>query len=84
MIEATTCKDLLLVFLTENTLPPGNLQHKTLLEKNEKFGGAVSESFNQNTTHVLFPRGVDYHAGIESLKSIATPIKETVALVTID
>ena len=44
----------------------------------------MSKSFNQNTTHVLFPHGVDYHAGIESLKSIATPVQETVALVTID
>ena len=40
----------------------------------------MSDRFNENTTHVLFPRGVDYHAGLQSL---STPT-ETVRLVSID
>ena len=60
----------------------GKVQHNILTEKIERFGGTVIEIFNQNTTHLLFPRGVDYQAGHESVKS--TPIRGTVALVTID
>lgn len=41
----------------------------------------MSDRFNENTTHVLFPRGVDYQAGLQSLKSTPT---ETVRLVSID
>ena len=56
-------------------------QHKILVDKIKIFGGTVSDRFNANTTHVLFPRGVDYHAGLESLKSTPT---ETAHLVSID
>ena len=38
-------------------------QHKLLVDKIKIFGGTVSDRFDKNTTHVLFPRGVDYHAG---------------------
>ena len=41
----------------------------------------MSDRFTENTSHVLFPRGVDYHAGLQSLKSTPT---ETVRLVSID
>ena len=56
-------------------------QHKILVDKIKIFGGSVSDCFNENTTHVLFPRGVDYHAGVQYLK--CTP-SETVHLVSID
>lgn len=58
------------------------VQHKILVGKIKKFGGNVCERFNQNTTHVLFPRGVTYQCGLEYLKS--TPKRDAVALVTID
>ena len=56
-------------------------QHKLLVDKIKIFGGTVSDRFDENTTHVLFPRGVDYHAGLQSLKCAPT---ETVHLVSID
>ena len=42
----------------------------------------MSKHFSETTTHVLFPRGVDYQAGLEFLKS--TPVRDSVALLTID
>lgn len=48
-------------------------QHKIHVEKIKRFGGTVSD--------VLFPRGVDYQAGLRSLKS--TPVR-TVQLVSFD
>lgn len=56
-------------------------QHKILVEKIRRFGGTVSDRFDEDTTHVLFPCVVDYQAGLRSLKT--TPI-ETVQLVSID
>lgn len=41
----------------------------------------MSSRFDGNTTHVLFPHGVDYQAGLQSLKSTPT---ETVRLLSID
>ena len=41
----------------------------------------MSDRIDEDTTHVLFPRGVDYQAGLRSLKS--TQVK-TVQLVSID
>lgn len=56
-------------------------QQKILVEKIKKFGGSVSSLFNGNTIHVLSPRGLDYQAGLQSLKSTPT---ETVHLLSID
>ena len=60
----------------------GKLQHKILTEKIKRFGGTVSSHFDRSTTHVLFPREVDYQSGMDSLKS--TTVGDTVVLVSID
>ena len=51
-------------------------------EKIKPFGGTVSSHFDRTTTHVLFPREVDYQSGMDSLKS--TTVGDTVVLVSID
>jgi len=56
-------------------------QHKIHVEKIKRFGGTVSDRIDKDITHVLLPRGVDYQAGLRSLKF--TPVK-TVQLVSID
>ena len=45
--------------------------HKLLVDKIQRLGGTVSDCFNENTTHLLFPRGVDYHFGLHSFQSTA-------------
>ena len=60
----------------------GKLQHKILTEKIKRFGGTVSSHFDRSTTHVLFPREVDYQSGMDSLKS--TTVGDTIVLVSID
>ena len=42
----------------------------------------MSSHFDRSTTHVLFPREVDYQSGMDSLKS--TTVGDTVVLVSID
>ena len=56
-----------------------SIQHT---EKIKRFGGTVSSHFDRSTTHVLFPRKVDYQSGMDSLKS--TTVGDTVVLVSID
>lgn len=51
-------------------------------EKIKPFGGTVSSHFDRTTTHVLFPREVDYQSGMDSLKS--TTVGDTIVLVSID
>lgn len=60
----------------------GRVQHKIILDKITRFGGAVSDRVNESTTHVLFPRGVDYKSGLDSLKLTALP--DSVTTVGID
>ena len=56
-----------------------SIQHT---EKIKPFGETVSSHFDRSTTHVLFPREVDYQSGMDSLKS--TTVGDTVVLVSID
>ena len=56
-----------------------SIQHT---EKIKRFGGTVSSHFDRSTTHVVFPREVDYQSGMDSLKS--TTVGDTVVLVSID
>ena len=55
---------------------------KILTGKIKRFGGTVSSHFDRSTTHVVFPREVDYQSGMDSLKS--TTVGDTVVLVSID
>lgn len=38
----------------------GKVQHQILVDKIEKFGGLVNKEVSEDTTHVLFPRGVNF------------------------
>ena len=52
-------------------------------EKVQRFEITASDRFNENPrTHVLFPRGVNYHSGLHSFHSTQPQRKSVLCLLT--
>lgn len=51
----------------------GKVQLKILRDKIKKFGGAISDRVNGQTTHLMFHQGVSYESGLKSLNITSLP-----------
>ena len=51
----------------------GKAQLKILRDKIKKFGGAISDCVNGQTTHLMFHQGISYESGLKSLNITSLP-----------